>query len=124
MDISHYYIDSDIIRRTPKPIRFVGSTLADLRALPDGARRNCGFQLRKLQRGEEPDDWKPMPIVGAGACEIRVHHDNGEYRVIYVAKLAAVICVLHVFVKKTRKTLGRDLRLAMVRYKDLERTLK
>ena len=121
MNVSRNYIDLDIISRPSKPIRFAGSSLDDLRAFPDGLRRNCGFQLRKVQRGEEPDDWKPMAIVGPGACEIRVHGDAGEGRVIYIARFSAVIAVLHVFIKKTRKTSARDLKLAMVRYKMLRK---
>jgi phage-related protein len=30
-------------------------------------------------------DWNPIPLVGTGVIEIRVHVD-GEYRVFYVAK--------------------------------------
>lgn len=120
MNASRYYIDSDIIHRPSKPIRFLGSSLADLRAFPEAARRSCGFQLRKVQRGEEPDDWKPMPIVGPGACEIRVHAEEGELRVIYVARFSEAIAVLHAFVKKSQKTSGRDLRLAMSRYRSLK----
>jgi phage-related protein len=51
----------------------------------------------------DPSDWKPMPSVGGGDQEIRIHCDN-EYRVIYLAKLAEAVYVLHAFEKKTRKT--------------------
>ena len=44
-----------------------------------------------------------MPSVGGGVQEIRIHSDI-EYRVIYLAKLAQVVYVLHAFEKKTRKT--------------------
>ena len=44
-----------------------------------------------------------MPSVGGGVQEIRIHCDN-EYRVIYLAKLAESVYVLHAFEKKTRKT--------------------
>lgn len=44
-----------------------------------------------------------MPSVGSGVQEIRIHYNN-EYRVIYLAKLAEAIYVLHAFEKKTRKT--------------------
>jgi phage-related protein len=123
MNVSPIYVDSDIIKRPSKLIRFMGSSLADLRALSESGRRNCGFQLYKLQCREEPDDWKPMPIVGAGACEIRAHDERGEVRVIYVAKFPDAIYVLHVFGKKTRKTAARDLRLAMIRYNDLTKAM-
>jgi len=44
-----------------------------------------------------------MPSVGGGVQEIRIHSDN-EYRVIYLAKLAEAVYVLHAFEKRTRKT--------------------
>jgi len=123
MNVSFIYIEPNIIGRASKPVRFAGSSLVDLRAFPENARRSCGFQLGKVQRGEEPDDWKPMPIVGPGVCEIRVHDDSGAYRLIYVAKLASAIHVLHAFTKKSQKTSGADLRLAMKRYKEILRAI-
>jgi hypothetical protein len=50
-----------------KPLRFVGSSLDDLRNFPDEARRAAGFELHAVQSGFEPSDWKPMPIVGSDA---------------------------------------------------------
>ncbi len=44
-----------------------------------------------------------MPSVGGSVQEIRIHCDN-EYRVIYLAKLAESVYVLHAFENKTRKT--------------------
>lgn len=44
-----------------------------------------------------------MPSVGGGVQEIWIHSDN-EYRVIYLAKMAEAVYVLHAFEKKTRKT--------------------
>ena len=53
-----------------------------------------------VQVGRQPSDWKPMPIVGAGACEIRVREESGAYRVIYVARFEDAVYVLHAFQKK------------------------
>ena len=58
-----------------------------------------------------PSDFKPMPQVGRGAYEIRVHV-QGEWRLVYVARLADVVLVLHAFQKKTQKTLNADIELA------------
>ena len=55
----------------------------DLRAFPDLPRQEAGHQLFQVQRGDEPDDWRPMRIVGPGVREIRLHHE-GQYRVFYV----------------------------------------
>lgn len=101
-----------------KPLKFLGSSLDDLRNFPDEARRDAGFELHAIQSGLEPSDWKPMPIVGSGVKEIRIHM-LGEWRVIYVAKLQEVVYVLHAFRKKTRKTNQQDIELAHTRYKQI-----
>jgi len=72
-----------------------------------------------VQVGRNPDDWKPMPTVGSGACEIRVRDEAGAFRVIYVAKFAEAVYVLHAFVKKTRQTALADIALAAKRYREL-----
>jgi phage-related protein len=53
--------------------------------------------------------------VGAGVYEIRVRAGN-QYRMIYVAKFAEAVYVLHTFVKKTQKTAQPDLDIAKNRY--------
>jgi phage-related protein len=74
-------------------------------------KQEIGYNLDKVQRGQEPSDWKPMSSVGRGVKEIRIHEEN-EYRVLYVAKFEESIYVLHTFVKKTQQTLKRDIDLA------------
>ena len=101
-----------------KPVRFVGSVKKDLSVFPPSARNRAGHELFLVQVGREPDDWKPMPAVGSGACEIRVRDASGAFRVIYVAKFEDAIYVLHAFQKKTRKTAREDIDLAVRRYQD------
>lgn len=98
-----------------KELRFIGSSLDDLRNFPDEARRAAGFELRAIQNGFEPSDWKPMQAVGRGVNEIRIHV-LGEWRVIYIARLREAIHVLHAFQKKSRKTSRQDIELARQRY--------
>lgn len=69
----------------PKPVEFRGSALDDLRGFPQAARREAGYQLDQIQRGREPDDWKPMNTVGRGVREIRIRDAAGAFRVLYVA---------------------------------------
>ena len=102
-----------------KPVHFVGTSREDLRELPDSAQETAGFQLFKVQQGREPDDWKPMPSVGAGVQEIRVRDERGAYRVFYVAKFEEAVYVLHVFQKRSQKTAQPDLDLGKSRYADL-----
>jgi len=106
-----------------KPVEFRGSALADLRAFPQAARRAAGYQLDQVQRGRDPDDWKPMNAVGRGVREIRIRDSTAAFRVLYVAKLADAVYVLHCFQKKTQKTRKADLDLAAQRYRDLLKEL-
>lgn len=103
---------------TVKLLNFVGSSLDDLRNFPDEARRAAGFELRVVQNGLEPSDWKPMHVIGPGVKEIRIHV-LGEWRVMYVAKLRDMVYVLHAFQKKTQKTSRQDIDLARRRYRQI-----
>ncbi|WP_348754840.1 type II toxin-antitoxin system RelE/ParE family toxin [uncultured Aquincola sp.] len=107
-----------------KPVEFRGSALDDLRAFPLDARREAGYQLDRVQNGLDPDDWKPMNTVGAGVREIRIRDAHGIFRVIYVAKLADAVYVLHCFQKKTERTSPPDLDLATRRFRELMQELK
>ena len=102
-----------------KPVHFIGSSREDLREFPESARETAGHQLFKVQQGKEPDDWKPLPTVGAGVQEIRVWDESGIYRVLYVAKFEEAVYVLHVFEKRSQKTAKADIHLAKDRYADL-----
>ena len=101
-----------------KPLSWVGSSLEDLRAFPDTARRVAGFQLRRVQAGLDPIDWKPMPTVGPGVREIRIHSER-EDRIFYVAQFAEAVYVLHAFEKRSRKTAPPDIELGRTRYRQL-----
>jgi len=101
-----------------KPLRFIGSSLDDLRNFPEEARRVVGFELRAVQSGLEPSNWKPMQAIGPGVKEIRIHV-LGEWRVIYVAKLRDAVYVLHAFQKKALKTSRHDIDLARQRYRQI-----
>lgn len=63
-----------------KPIQFLGDALKRLREFPVAARQDAGHQLYQVQRGEQPDDFKPMPAIGKGVEEIRVWDETGAYR--------------------------------------------
>lgn len=100
-----------------KTLQFLGTARADLRAFPEAARRKAGAQLRLVQRGQMPNDWKPMQGVGPGVVEIRVAVSEGAFRVIYVASTGDKVLVLHCFQKKSAKTSRDDILLATTRYK-------
>lgn len=103
-----------------KPLRFHGSSLDDLRAFDKLVRADIGYQLERLQRGERPEDWKPMSSVGPGVEELRVWDTSGTYRAIYYARRADAVQVLHVFQKKTQTTADRDIETARRRLRAIE----
>jgi phage-related protein len=98
-----------------KVINWLGNSRDELRDFPEEARRKAGVQLRAIQRGEEPTDFKPMPTVGKGVYEIRIRTENA-YRIFYVAKFAEAVYVLHAFQKKTQKTTKQDIEIGQQRY--------
>lgn len=101
-----------------KPVEWLGDSRKAVREFPDAARHQAGVELFAVQLGDNPGDWKPMSTVGPGANEIRIHAGN-EYRVIYIAKFAEAVYVLHAFEKKTRQTPKQDVELAARRYREL-----
>ena len=106
------------MRNAEKPIQWLGDSRDRLRGFPQAARREIGYQLSLVQAGRSASDWKPIPLVGSGVIEIRVHAE-GEYRVFYVAKFEDAIYVLHAFAKKTRKASSLDVELGKKRYREL-----
>lgn len=103
-----------------KEIRWLGSSLEDLSGFPDAAKREAGHQLRQVQKGLDPDDWKAMNPVGHGAYELRIKDEQSNaYRVIYVAKFPEAVYVLHAFQKKTKRTSLKDIALATERYRHM-----
>ena len=102
-----------------KALCFRGSSLDDLRKFPAPVMREAGYQLDKIQCGDEPTDWKPISSIGEGVKEIRIQDESGAFRVIYLAKLADTVYVLHCFQKRTQQTSEKDIRLARKRCKDL-----
>jgi phage-related protein len=98
---------------------FCGSSLDALRAFPQLAQREAGYQIDRVQHGLDPEDWKPMKTIGQGVREIRIRDEAGAFRVIYLATLVDAVYVLHCFQKKDEKTSKKDLDLARKRYRDL-----
>ena len=105
----------DIIKR--KPIAWIGDSRDAIRRFPDVAKQRTGRELARVQEGLEPTDHKPMPSIGLGVSEIRVREDSGAFRVIYVAKFAEALYVLHAFQKKAQKTPKAEIELARKRYR-------
>ena len=98
---------------------FLCDSLRCLRDFPEGARHDAGYQIDKVQRGDQPDDFKPMPSIGKGVEEIRVLDSSAAYRVVYFARRADAVYVLHAFHKKTQRTPKKDLEIVKRRFGQL-----
>jgi len=107
-----------------KPVRFLGDSLQCVRDFPVDARQDAGYQLDKVQRGLQPDDFKPMPTIGRGVEEIRIRDDAGNFRVIYTARFADAVLVLHAFQKKAQRTSQRDIEMAKARFREMMKDRK
>ena len=53
-----------------KPIVWLGNSRDKVRMFSAEARRDAGYQLDLVQNGKDPDDWKPLPVVGLGDREL------------------------------------------------------
>ena len=104
-----------------KSIEFLGDSLEVICTFPKEARQAAGYQLRRVQDGNQPDDFKPMPDIGQGVEEIRIWSASETYRVIYLARLADRVYALHAFQKKKQQTPDREKDVAKRRLKQLLR---
>lgn len=103
-----------------KNVIWLGDSLNDLEIFPSGIRREAGYQLFKVQDGGRPADWKPMNTIGMGVEEMRLRDETGAFRVVYYARRAEAVYVLHVFQKKTQQTSLQDIRVAKIRFLKIE----
>jgi len=94
-----------------------GDSKEILQCFPEAARQNLGFELWRLQQGERPSDFRPLPSVGAGVFELRDQDERAWYRVIYLSRTKGVIYVLHCFEKKSREMPRREFETARQRLK-------
>jgi phage-related protein len=98
-------------------IAWEGDSREVLTGFPDGARQNLGFQLWRLQRGERPRDYRPLPSIGTGVFELRDQDERAWYRVVYLSRIGDVIYILHCFEKKSREMPRKDFEKAKKRLK-------
>jgi phage-related protein len=104
-----------------KVVRFLGDSLKVFREFPKDARQDTARQLEMVQKGRNPDNFKSMSEIGKGVQEIRIRDESGIFRVIYTARFADAVYVLHAFQKKTRATSKRDIDTAKLRFNQLMR---
>jgi phage-related protein len=107
-----------------KPLFWVGSSLEDIRTLPDGVKRVVGFALRQAQDGRKHINAKPLKgFGGAGVLEIIEDDDGNTYRTVYTLKFTEAVYVLHAFQKKSpsgKETAKHDINIVRDRLKRAE----
>lgn len=104
-----------------KPVKWIGSSLNDLKEFPEEVQQVVGYALYLAQCGEKHENAKPLKgFKGAGMLEIVEDFDSNTYRAVYTVKLADVIYVLHTFQKKSKRGIStpkQDIELIEARLK-------
>jgi len=89
-----------------RPVIWMGSSKADISAMPVEVKASFGLRLYELQVGGTPLDMKPMTQFGGGVYELRDNFNGNAYRVAYVINLMKALYVLHAFMKKSKSGIG------------------
>lgn len=107
-----------------KLLQWTGSSLKDMRELPEDIRRTFGHALRLAQKGQKHENAKPLKGFGsAGVLEVVESDEDGTYRAVYTVRFLLAVYVLHCFQKKSTrgiKTAGQDIELIKNRLKAAE----
>ncbi|HEX3673698.1 MAG TPA: type II toxin-antitoxin system RelE/ParE family toxin [Rhizomicrobium sp.] len=87
----------------PKPVRWIGSSLDDLKAFPKDVQRRVGGALWDAQLGGKAPFAKPLKgFGGASVLEVVDDYDGDTYRAVYTVRFAQAVYVLHAFQKKSK----------------------
>jgi phage-related protein len=91
------------MERQLKPVKWIGSSLKDLRAFPPEVRREVGHAIYAAQKGDTDPAAKAMKgFPGASVMEIVAPFDGDTWRTVYTVRLKDFIYVLHAFQKKSK----------------------
>lgn len=86
-----------------KTVEWVGTSLDDLKDLPDEVQKQVGYALYLAQVGDKHPDTKPLKgFSGASVLEVVEDFDGDTYRAVYTVKFQRAVYVLHVFQKKSK----------------------
>jgi phage-related protein len=104
-----------------KLVEWIGSSLDDLKDLPEDVQQTIGYALYRAQCGERHPSVKPLKgFKGASVLEVVQDFDGDTYRAVYTIKFEEVVYVLHVFQKKSKRgieTPKQDIELIETRLK-------
>ena len=110
------------------PVRWVGSSLRELRDFPAAVRSDIGQALYAAQAGKTDPGAKPLRgFGGASVMEIVASHHGNTWRAIYTVRFQDAIYVLHVFQKKSTKGIAtptRQIEMIWKRLAEAERNYR
>ena len=94
-----------------KPIRWIGTSLRDLRSFPRAVRSDIGQALFTAQQGRTDPAAKPLKgFGGASVLEIVASHHGNAWRAVYTVRFQDAIYVLHAFQKKSTRGIATPTR--------------
>jgi phage-related protein len=103
LTIIRIYVYLYKMERKLKPVRWIGSSLKDLRAFPPEVRKEVGYAIYAAQKGDTDPSAKPMKgFLGASVMEIVAPFDGDTWRTVYTVRLKGIVYVLHAFQKKSK----------------------
>lgn len=105
----------------PKPVEWIGAARAALREMPEAVQDDFGHALYQAQLGLHPASAKRLRGEFGGLIELIDDFDGDTYRAVYTVKLAGVVYVLHVFQKKSKRSIAtpkQELALIRRRWKE------
>jgi len=86
-----------------RDLKFVGSSLDDLRAFPEDVKHDVGVALMDVQYGGTPPNAIPLKgFGGANVLEIIERSDGNTYRAVYTVRFETAVYVLHAVQKKSK----------------------
>jgi phage-related protein len=98
-----------------KPLKWVGSSKRDLKAMPEDVKDTFGHAIDLAQAGGRYQGAKVLAGFGsAGVLEVVEDSRGDTYRAVYTVKFSGWVYVLHCFQKKSKsgiKTPQEDLDL-------------
>jgi len=111
-----------------KPVRWIGTSLRDLRSFPPPVRIDIGHALFTAQEGKTDPAAKPLKgFGGASVLDIVASHHGNAWRAVYTVRFHDAIYVLHAFQKKSTKgiaTPAREIERIRQRLVEAERDYK
>ena len=90
----------------PKPVEWMGSSRADPKALPEDVQDAMGHVLYQARVGLRHRDVKPLRGLGGHVPEAIPRWDGDAFRAVYTVRFRGAVYVLHVFRKKSKRSIA------------------